>query len=290
MNKVVTINLGGNAYQLEEGAYDTLRAYLAEAGQKLADDPDKEEIVKDLEQAIGGKCNAYMSAYKNVLTQSEIEAVLAEMGPVEAESGERSERSAANAAPAPKRLYRLHEGRVLFGVCTGIAAYFGVDVALVRLVCIVLTVITGGGFILAYILAVIFIPEAETGAQKAEAFGSMPITAQDLVDKAKEGFDQFKNSDQWSAWKQEMREQRRQWKHEYRAHRRMHNHGYDWQGRPRSFLSELNEFIWSMFGLAVVVFFIWILYHHLPLVHQFLDSAKLIWDNFIHSLSKALSK
>ena len=28
MNKVITINLGGNAYQLEEGGYDALRAYL----------------------------------------------------------------------------------------------------------------------------------------------------------------------------------------------------------------------------------------------------------------------
>ena len=30
MNKVVTINLGGTAYQLEEGGYDALRAYLAD--------------------------------------------------------------------------------------------------------------------------------------------------------------------------------------------------------------------------------------------------------------------
>ncbi len=41
MNKVVTIHLDGIAYQLEEGAYEELRAYLDQASVKLADNPDK---------------------------------------------------------------------------------------------------------------------------------------------------------------------------------------------------------------------------------------------------------
>ena len=55
MNKVTTVNLNGRAYQVEEQAYELLRAYLDEAARLLADDPDYREILADLEQAIGDK-------------------------------------------------------------------------------------------------------------------------------------------------------------------------------------------------------------------------------------------
>ena len=42
MNKVITINLGGNAYQLEEGGFDALRAYLETAAARLKDNPDRD--------------------------------------------------------------------------------------------------------------------------------------------------------------------------------------------------------------------------------------------------------
>jgi phage shock protein PspC (stress-responsive transcriptional regulator) len=47
-----------------------------------------------------------------------------------------------------KRLYRLREGRVVAGVCAGLAAYFGVDPTLVRLALAVLTVFAGLGILL----------------------------------------------------------------------------------------------------------------------------------------------
>ena len=56
MNKVITINLGGTAYQLEEGGYDALRAYLETAprhGCKAIRTAD--EILADIEQAIAEK-------------------------------------------------------------------------------------------------------------------------------------------------------------------------------------------------------------------------------------------
>ncbi len=51
MNKVVTINLNGTAYQLEEAGYEVLRHYLDAAVLSLANNPDKDEIVTDIEQA-----------------------------------------------------------------------------------------------------------------------------------------------------------------------------------------------------------------------------------------------
>jgi phage shock protein PspC (stress-responsive transcriptional regulator) len=71
-----------------------------------------------------------------------------------------------------KRLYRTHEGRIVAGVCTGIAAYFGIDPTLVRLAFALLTIFGGAG-ILIYLIAWIVIPEeGGDGSSIAESFVS----------------------------------------------------------------------------------------------------------------------
>jgi phage shock protein C len=71
-----------------------------------------------------------------------------------------------------KRLYRTREGRVVAGVCTGIAAYFGIDATLVRLAFAVFTIFGGAG-ILIYLIAWIVIPEeGGDGSSIAESFVS----------------------------------------------------------------------------------------------------------------------
>src|SRR5690242_8468065 len=83
MRKVTTISLNGNAYQVEEGGYDALHAYLESAQAKLREDPGRTEIMADLEQAIAEKCNRFLSAHKSVVTAEEMQQVLTEMGPVD---------------------------------------------------------------------------------------------------------------------------------------------------------------------------------------------------------------
>ena len=67
MNKVITINLGGNSYQLEEAGYDALRAYLETAAARLKDNPDRDEIVLDIERAIAEKFRTLLAGHKNVV-------------------------------------------------------------------------------------------------------------------------------------------------------------------------------------------------------------------------------
>ena len=57
-----------------------------------------------------------------------------------------------------KRLLRPRDGRMAAGVCAGLAAYFGVDVNLVRLGFGVFTVFYGLG-ILGYLIAWAVLPE-----------------------------------------------------------------------------------------------------------------------------------
>ena len=59
---------------------------------------------------------------------------------------------------ARKRLVRPRAGRAIAGVCTGVAEYFDVDVALVRLVWLLVGVMTVVG-IISYPIAWIVIPE-----------------------------------------------------------------------------------------------------------------------------------
>lgn len=56
-----------------------------------------------------------------------------------------------------KTLYRIREGRMICGVCGGLAEYFNVDPNLIRLVALLFG-FTGAGIIV-YIIAAIILPE-----------------------------------------------------------------------------------------------------------------------------------
>ena len=60
---------------------------------------------------------------------------------------------------ASRALVRSRDGRMLAGVCAGIAGYFGIDVTLVRVIWAVVSVITGGAGVLAYLVAWVIIPD-----------------------------------------------------------------------------------------------------------------------------------
>ena len=68
-----------------------------------------------------------------------------------------------------KRLLRPRDGRMVAGVCTGLAAYFGVDVNLVRLGFGVLTVFYGLG-ILVYLITWAILPEEGEDSSILESF------------------------------------------------------------------------------------------------------------------------
>lgn len=56
------------------------------------------------------------------------------------------------------RLYRSASQRMLGGVASGLASYFGIDPNIIRLIFLVLTFFTGGGFLLVYVLLWLLIP------------------------------------------------------------------------------------------------------------------------------------
>jgi phage shock protein PspC (stress-responsive transcriptional regulator) len=58
-----------------------------------------------------------------------------------------------------KMLMRPRDARMLAGVCAGVADYFSLDVTLVRVIWAVVSLITGGAGVLAYLVAWIIIPD-----------------------------------------------------------------------------------------------------------------------------------
>ena len=68
-----------------------------------------------------------------------------------------------------KRLLRLRDGRMVAGVCAGLAAYFKVDVNLVRLGFGIFTVFYGLG-ILIYLIAWAILPEEGADNSILESF------------------------------------------------------------------------------------------------------------------------
>lgn len=58
-----------------------------------------------------------------------------------------------------KKLVRVQEGRMFAGVCAGLAAYFGVDPTLVRVLFVLATLLGFGSAILVYLILWIVMPQ-----------------------------------------------------------------------------------------------------------------------------------
>ncbi|MGH2759348.1 MAG: PspC domain-containing protein [Actinomycetota bacterium] len=71
--------------------------------------------------------------------------------------------------PVQRRLVRRPEGKIIGGVCSGIAAYFGLDPVVVRIAVVVLAVFGGGLGLVAYFVAWLVMPMAAEGDPVVEA-------------------------------------------------------------------------------------------------------------------------
>ena len=158
MQPVITISLNRNAFQLEQDAHSRLEAYLAEAAGRLEGNPDRVEILQDLEQAIADQCRKRMQPGQDVITLTELQPALEEIGAVEVPG-------APAAAPRPPSetspaLQQVSEGAMISGVCKGLSHAARIDITLLRVIAVVLLFITGGAMIFLYLVLMLIIPFA----------------------------------------------------------------------------------------------------------------------------------
>jgi phage shock protein PspC (stress-responsive transcriptional regulator) len=215
MQKVISINLNGNAYQLDESGYEALREYLAGAERALAANPDGAEIMADLEQAIAEKCQRFLGSHKSVVTASEVDQIVKEMGPIDASAGEDAtstdekaagDKQGAHTEHRAKRLFRNPDGARIAGVCNGLASYFGIDVTLVRIAFVLMAVVSRGAGIIIYVAMMFIVPEARTSEERAAA-GGVPFNAKEVIEGAKKQYAEGQRH-----WRRQWRQQQRQWR------------------------------------------------------------------------------
>lgn len=289
MQKVAIVNLNGTAWHLEESAYAALGAYLEAANRQLSANPDREEIVADLEQAVADKFGRYLGAHKNVVTGADMARILDEMGPVRDDDGEMpapasgagtpdsaaqaTQPQGASGAKPPvdadgrtKRLYRILDSGVIGGVCAGMAAFADLDVIVVR-VAVTVAAIAELGFphtpliLLAYLALMFVIPVADTSEERAAARG-VPFSAQMLIDEAKMNFSRM-GEQNWNTTRKDWKQQRR-WERAYMRQRRQRTWSATWPphgpiygsatsaGVATPFLSSLNIVLFLAATYAVL--------------------------------------
>ena len=195
MNKTVNINLANRLFHIDEEAYLKMQRYLESVKRSFANTPGSDEILADIEARIAELFYEKLENERQVITQKEVDEVIAVMGQPEDyivdEDIFEDEPQSVNRAAEPKRsrkLYRETDQKYVAGVSSGLAHYFNIDPLWIRLLWIILTIGSSGGFILIYGLLWLLVPEAITTSQKLDMRGE-DINISNIERKVKEGFD-----------------------------------------------------------------------------------------------------
>jgi phage shock protein PspC (stress-responsive transcriptional regulator) len=180
MNKTISINIGGFVFNIEEDAYQKLYQYLNTIKKNFTSEEEREEIMHDIELRIAEIFQACLSSSKQVIMDKDIEQMIEIMGRPEdyvsddyqAESEKKSsfKSESSSQSTTSKRLFRDPENETLGGVCAGLAHYTNLDVAIVRLIFVLMTILGGSG-ILIYVILWIVIPEAKSTTDKLQMKG-----------------------------------------------------------------------------------------------------------------------
>ncbi len=166
MKQVININFQGRVIPIEVTAFELLKNYTESLSRHFANEEGKDEIINDIESRIGELFQERLTKGATCITDDDVNAIIKSMGrPEEFEAADESNTTNAENAGSSqqatgshfsqKRLYRDENHKILGGVCSGIANYFGIDSLIVR----ILFVISGIGF-LAYILLWAFLPSS----------------------------------------------------------------------------------------------------------------------------------
>lgn len=177
------MHLGGVVFSIAEDAYAVLSEYLEAIRTHFTLAEDMGDVVEDIELSIAEKLSDAQNA-NSVVSLAQVEAVMAELGTVVDFEKEMADFRASDASDdtsedtarsrSPKRLYRNTDERIIGGVASGIAAYFGIDPVFVRALFIILVFVNGIG-VLSYLILWLIMPAARTLAQKFQMQGE-PVT------------------------------------------------------------------------------------------------------------------
>jgi phage shock protein PspC (stress-responsive transcriptional regulator) len=206
MKETIKINLGQRLFDLDKDSYDRLKIYLDSLKRYFQKSPkEADEILQDIEQRIADMLEEKLSDRRQIITIEDIDEVINKMGTIEdfelddqnsdsessTESRE-SEKAADQNVKENRRMFRDIDNNILGGVCSGMAAYFNIDIVWIRLGFVLLVLLKGAG-ILAYIILWFVIPAARNTAQKLQMHGR-PVNVENIEQSVKDEFNKVKDN------------------------------------------------------------------------------------------------
>lgn len=149
MKKNISINIGGIIFHIEEDGYDKLKNYLDSVNKYFSSFEDSKEIIEDIEGRIAEIFLARLDEGKQIINPQDVDDLVATMGTTkdfeasiesepeepftQKETKEEKKEESSNTSQKTKRLYRDEKRKVIGGVASGMANYFGIDPIWVRL-------------------------------------------------------------------------------------------------------------------------------------------------------------
>ncbi len=207
MNKILNINLGGYALTIDDDAYEYLSAYSDSIRKRFSESDGRDEIVHDIESRLGEIISQSMGN-RTIVMLPDVEAAIEIMGKPEEFGGETTSSSSGSSTSGSgsgsskraksqptmrtgKRLFRDEEDAVVGGVCSGLSAYFGMsDPVWMRLIFVLLTFISVGFWMPAYLLLWILVPAAKTAADRLAMRGE-PINVDNIAKEIEDSFERL---------------------------------------------------------------------------------------------------
>lgn len=194
MNKILNINLGGYAITIDDDAYEYLSAYLESIRRRFHESEGRDEILNDIETRLGEIITQSLGT-RTIVMLPDVEAAVQVMGKPEEFGADPIDTKSKNGRPAGasirtgKRLFRDEDDKVAGGVCAGLSAYFGIqDPVWMRLIFVLLTFISAGFWVPAYLLLWVLIPPAKTSADRLAMRGE-PINVNNIAREIEDGFE-----------------------------------------------------------------------------------------------------
>lgn len=172
MNKISNINLGGFPFTIDEDAYEALDKYLKTIHRHFRKSEGYEEITTDIETRMAELFQEKLEG-RPIVTSPDVKNVIAIMGTPEDFGAADSFMEEAPKTSSGKfkiktgkRLFRDPEREAIAGVCSGIAAYFGIQDPLWVRLAFVLFALTGGFAVVVYLVLWAVVPKAETSSDR----------------------------------------------------------------------------------------------------------------------------
>ena len=200
MQKTITITINKLIFYIEEEAYQILREYLDSIKEYFKSSPDTDEIIADMESNISEKFLEKTSKTEKVITKADVLELIKIMGSVKDIENESDssfiakEKDGSNTGLKNKKLYRDPDDVIIAGVCSGIAAYFGIDPVIVRFI-FAISVFFGGAGIFVYLILWAIVPEAKGSSQKLEMRGDL-VTLKKIEENIREKINKYKKEDE----------------------------------------------------------------------------------------------